>query len=196
MTVKASNVLSGAPDQLVTGAILSAPLTAATPTDAAIYEDAAPTGFTDSGYVSEEGLTMSLSKSFTNIKEWGGSIVKRILEEFDGTLKWQHLEVNEGSLKNTFGDDNVTVTPATATDGTRIKVAVGADSMPRKKWLFRMKDGNAKIRLYVPDGQVTETDDVAFVSNDAIKLGVTLGTAPDSTGKAIYIYTDDGVVAA
>lgn len=196
MTVKASNVLSGAPDQLVTGAILSAPLTAATPTDAAIYEDAAPTGFTDSGYVSEEGLTMSLSKSFTNIKEWGGSIVKRILEEFDGTLKWQHLEVNEDSLKNTFGDDNVTVTPATATDGTRIKVAIGADAMPRKKWLFRMKDGNAKIRLYVPDGQVTETDDIAFVSNDAIKLGVTLGTAPDSTGKAIYIYTDDGVVAA
>ena len=196
MTVKASNVLSGAPDQLVTGAILSAPLTAATPTDSAIYDVAAPTGFTDSGYVSEEGLTMSLSKSFTNIKEWGGSIVKRILEEFDGTLKWQHLEVNEDSLKNTFGDDNVTVTPATATDGTRIKVAIGADPMPRKKWLFRMKDGNAKIRLYVPDGQVTETDDIAFVSNDAIKLGVTLGTAPDSTGKAIYIYTDDGVVAA
>lgn len=196
MTVKASNVLSGAPDQLVTGAILSAPLTAATPTDAAIYDTAAPTGFTDSGYVSEEGLTMSLSKSFTNIKEWGGSIVKRILEEFDGTLKWQHLEVNEDSLKNTFGDDNVTVTPATETDGTRIKVAIGADPMPRKKWLFRMKDGNAKIRLYVPDGQVTETDDVAFVSTDAIKLGVTLGTAPDSTGKAIYIYTDDGVVAA
>lgn len=196
MAVKAGNVFSGGPDQLVTGAILSAPMATATPADTAIYLDAAPSGFTDSGYVSEDGLSLSLSKSFATVKEWGGSIVKRILEEFDGTMKWAHLEVNEQSLKNTFGDANVTVTAATPSAGTRIKVAIGADTMPHKKWLFRMKDGAAKVRVFVPDGQVTETEDIEFVSNDAIKLGVTLGCSPDSTGKSIYIYTDDGVTSA
>ena len=195
MAVKATNVLSGGPDQLVTGAILSAALTAATPSDTDIYGTALPTGFTDSGYISDEGLTLSLSKSFATIKDWSGAIVKRILEEFDGTLKWSHLEVNTAALKATFGDANVVEMVATASTGTRVKVSIGADTPVSKKWLFRMKDGNAKVRIYVPNGTVTEVDDVAFVSNDAIKLGVTLGTSPDSSGKSIYIYTDDGVFA-
>lgn len=191
--VDARNVWTGGPDQLTSGAILSAPLTATIPTDplAGPY-----TGFTSCGYVSEDGLTLSLSKSFENIKDWSGSIVKRVLSEFDGTAKYAHLEVNEQSLKNTFGDANVTVTAATSTKGKQIKVGIGADDMPAKRFIFKMKDGVARVVVVLPSATVTETEDIVFVKNDAIKLGVTLGAAPDSTGKSIYIHTDDGIFSA
>lgn len=195
MGTSAQNVLSGAPDQLTTGAILSAalPPTVAKPTD---MFTATLTGFDDSGYVSEDGVAMSISKSFAAIKDWSGSVVKRILEEFDGTIKYSHLEVSEYALQDTFGESAVTITAPTATKGTRIEVAIGADDMPHKQRVFRMKDGAKRVVIYLPDSQVTELEEITFVKTDAIKLGVTVSCYPDAAGKSIYILTDDGVFSA
>lgn len=194
MPVNAQGIFAGAPQQLTTGAILSAPMSVDLPVDADIYNDTFP-AFDDSGYVSEDGLALSLSKSFETIKEWGGAIVKRILSEFDGTIKYTHLELSEFSLKDTFGDDQVQVTEATTSAGTRYKVSIGAVDLPTKRYIFKMKDGNAKVRLVVPAGTPTELDEIPFVKTDAIKLGVTLGCQPDSAGNVLYLYLDDGVVA-
>ena len=94
------------------------------------------------------------------------------------------------------GSANVTVTAATSTKGKQIKVGIGADDMPAKRFIFKMKDGGARVVVVLPSATVTETEDIVFVKNDAIKLGVTLGAAPDSTGKSIYIYTDDGIFSS
>jgi len=59
-----------------------------------------------------------------------------------------------------------------------------------------MKDGAARVRIVVPDGQVTNVDEIDFVANDAVKLPLTLTTYPDDSGNNIYIYVDDGLVAA
>lgn len=193
MAVNTANIWSGAPDQAVTGAILTADTATAVPAD--LYASTL-TGFTGGGYVTEDGVSMSLSKSFATVKDWSGAIVKRILEEFDGTLKYGHLEVSEFSLMDTFGEDSVTVTAATVSSGKQIEVAIGADDMPHKRRVFRMKDGDARVIIFLPDSQVTEVDDVAFVKSDAIKLNVTIATYPDAAGKSIYIYTDDGVFSA
>lgn len=172
---------------------MSAPLSGGAPTDDDIYADAAISGWGSSGFVSEDGLALSLSKSFEQIKEWGGGIVKRILNEFDGTIKYTHLELSEFSLRDSFGPDALTIEDATSAHGTRWKVKMGAEDLPAKQYLFRMKDGNTKIRLYVPNGIVTELEEISFVKTDAIKLGVTLGCQTDSSGAAVYLYTDDGV---
>lgn len=191
MAVNALNVLVGAPDQATTGAILSAPLGADLPITAV---DALDVEFVDSGYINEDGLTLTPDRSTANIKDWSGAIVRTILEEFNGTLSWGHLEVNEESLKVAFGDDNVTVTAANATHGKQIKVAIGAYEMPRKSWVFRMKDGDSRIMIVVPNGQITETGETTFTKSNAISLPVVLSTYPDSNGNSIYIYTDDGKV--
>ncbi|MDO4717420.1 MAG: hypothetical protein Q4B08_07630 [Propionibacteriaceae bacterium] len=195
MAIDATKVLAGAPDQLVTGAILSAPLSVSVPSDTQMYGDTF-TGFKDSGYVSEEGLTMSLSKSYELIKDWSRAVVKRILNEFDGTIKYTHLELSEFSLKDTFGDDHVSVTPATSSAGTRYKVEIGAHDLPTKRYVFKMKDGPAKVRILVPHGVPTELEDTTFSRGDAIKLGVTLGCQPDAHGNSIYIFLDDGIKTA
>lgn len=190
--VNADQVRVGTPDQLTTGAILSAPTGTTLPTSASAELDE---GFVDSGYVSADGLTLAPDMSTADINEWGGALVRRLLETFDGTLSWSHLETNENSLKNTFGDANVTVTPADSTHGKQIEVAIGASLPEVKSWAFKIKDGAERILIVVPRGQVTTVDEISFVSNDAIMWPVTLSTYPDSEGHCIYIYTDDGQVA-
>lgn len=190
--VNAQNVLVGAPDQLVTGAIQSAPLGTELP-DTPL--DPLDPAFTSSGFVSEEGLTLTPERSTTDIKDWSGTTVRRILEEFNGTLAWEHLEINEESLRNYAGDDNVSVEPATASSGTQITTALGAHELPRKSWVFRMKDGDARILIKVPVGQITEQGEISFTKSGAITLPVTLTTYPDASGNNIYIITDDGVFA-
>lgn len=196
MAVNNKNVLAGRPDQSVTGAILSTTtLVTDTPTD---LHNINPVTFkmVDSGYVSDAGLTLSVKRSTNDIKDWSQSVVKKILSEFSGSIKWSHLEVSEGSAKNFFGENNVTVTPNTPSQGTRLSMKLRADELPHKTWCFRMKDGDAKIIIWVPDGQITEADDITFSASDAIKLPVTLTCYPDVHGNSLYIATDDGVTKA
>ena len=188
MGVEAKNVLVGAPDQKVTGAILSAPAGTTAPDNASAVLDAK---FKDSGYISEDGLTLTPEWSTSDINDWSGALVRRVLEKFNGTLNWTHIETNEESLGAWAGD--ITVTAATTTTGKRIKAALGAKEHPRKEWVFKMKDGNNKILIYVPDGQVTEAGEVTFTKNSAVSWPVTLSTYPDAEGNSIYIFTDDGV---
>lgn len=193
MSVNAQNVLVGAPDQLTTGAILSAVLGTELPVSPLEEPDAA---FSSSGYISENGLTLTPERSTTGIKDWSGATVRQFLEEFNGTLAWEHLETNEESLRNYFGDENVTIELPTAATGTQMTAVLGAFELPRKAWLFRVKDGKKRVLIKVPDGQVTEQGEVAFTKTGAILWPVTLSTFPDKFGNNIYIITDDGVFTA
>lgn len=191
MSVNASNVLSGAPDQLTTGPILSAPRGVALPTS---VTDPIDSQFADSGYISEDGLTLTPERSSESIRDWSGSVVKQILTEFAATLAWAHLETTLASLRNYFGDDNVEVIEATSTEGRRITAKLAAAELPRKSWVFKVKDGAARVLIVVPDGQVTETGEVAFVKSGAITWPVTMSTYPDGDGVHVYVYLDDGQV--
>lgn len=193
MAVNAQKVLVGMPDQATTGAILSAPLGTTLPTSAVDTLDAT---FGDSGFVSSDGLTLGLDISTSDIRDWSGSLVRRLKESFDGTLSWTHLETNEAALKNAFGNSNVTATAANTTHGAQLAVAINGELPAAKSWVFKMKDGTNRIMIVVPNGQVTSLADVNFTSSDAIGWEVTLAAYPDSSGNHIYIYTDDGVTTA
>jgi hypothetical protein len=191
MSVIASNVWTGSPDQLTTGPILSAPRGTALPTAVDAELDPA---FDDSGYISEDGLTLTPERSTEQVRDWSGSVVRELLTEFSAKLAWAHLETNEQSLKNYLGDDNVTVTAADAENGKRITALLKSAEMPRKSWVSKIKDGDSRVLIVVPDGQVSETGEVSFVKSGAITWPVTLATYPDSSGVNVYIYLDDGVV--
>lgn len=191
MSVNASQVLTGAPDQLTTGPILSAPRGTVLPVAIA---DALDPAFEDSGYISEDGLTLTPERSTEVVRDWSGSVVRELLTEFAAKLAWAHLETNETSLKNYLGDDNVSVTEATATEGKRITALLRGTEMPRKSWTFKVKDGDARVLIVVPDGQVSETGEVAFIKSGALTWPVTLATYPDASGVNVYIYLDDGQI--
>lgn len=192
-----NDVRIGAPEQKTTGAIKHAPVGTTLP----VLSDIGASGvtldpaFVGDEYVSEDGLTLSPSMSTTNIKDWSGTVVRKLLEEFDGTLGWTMISTNEDTLKIAFGDDYVTSAAASSAHGAQVRAALGAHLPDTQSWVFLMKDGDARVVIVVPNGQITEVGDVTFVSNNAIGWQVTLSTYPDSDGNSIYIMTDDGVVS-
>ncbi|WP_425836949.1 hypothetical protein [Microbacterium sp. PA5] len=193
MTVSSKNVFVGAPDQATTGAILTGPETDVIPDQ---IDDFVFTGLTDSGYVDEEGVTITPSETTESIKDWSLKVIRKVLSEFEGTIAWSHLELSEGALTNYMGASNVSVEAATSGHGKQIRAAIAGESRPVKAWYFKIKDGTRRALVFVPHGQVTERGEIALLASSAIKLPVTLSTYPDAAGKNIYIYTDDGIVSA
>lgn len=190
MAVSNDHVYVGVPDR-ITGAVMSAPLGTAVPTDAG----AAPgVGFVDSGYITEDGCTLSDSQSWTDIKDWGGDTVRRIKSSSDVTVATSFLEVNENSAKAAFGDDNVTVTPGGPTAGGELAIAINVNEPPRKAWVINMLDGTRKLRLVIPDGQITDRGDMTFTRQGAVTIPVTIAASPDETGNTVYVYANDGLV--
>ena len=198
MGINAKEVFIGLADQsTTTGALCRGDVIAGSSVPADI--DAAITaisGFTSSGYVSEDGATLTTDISTTDLKEWNKNTVRRLLDSFDGTVSLTLIQLDEEGAKQCFGEDNVTVTAATSTKGKRMKIAIGASLPEPQAWALRMKDGDARMLVLIPSGQVTSGVEITFVANDAIKLPVTISANDDGTGHSMYIFTDDGIVAA
>lgn len=193
-----SDVRIGAPDQKTTGAIKYAPIGTTLPSLSSITPEAVTLdqAFVGNEFVSEDGLTLTPSMSTTDIKDWSGSTVRKVLESFDGTLSWTMISTNENALKIAFGEDYITTNAANGTHGKQIQASLGAHLPDAKSWVFLMKDGDARIVVLVPNGQITEVAEVTFASNAAVGWSVTLSTYPDEDGECIYIMTDDGVVSS
>ena len=189
MPVALKSIFAGGPDQLVTGAILSAVTGTALPTDETTALNAA---FKDSGYISDAGLKIGTNQSNTEITDWSGNVVRDILQSYGNQLSWEHLEWNEQSLKNFLGDANVTVTATTGAP-TKITAKFNGDEMPTKEWVFNIKDGIRKLRVVVPNAKVSERGEISFTKGDAVKLPITIKTYPDASGNHIYVYSSDGV---
>lgn len=189
--IDVSKVLVGAPDQAVTGAISDAPVGTELPKDATSQMGGA---FKSSGYVSDDGLELTTDRSTNDIHDWSGANIRKILKSFDSTLAWSEAQMSYESLCHAFGSENVTREPANAQHGERVTLRVNASLPAARSWVFSMKDGDARIRIVVPNGQVTSVDTIAFNSSDAITLPITLSCYPDVSGNSIYIYVDDGKV--
>lgn len=193
MPVSSKNIFVGLPDQLTTGAILSGVETDTIPAgiDAFVW-----TGKSESGYISEEGVTLTPNDSTESIKDWSGTELRRILTEFTGEITWEHLELSQGAMENYFGTGFVSVVAPTASKGTQTKASLGKNALPVRSWYFKVKDGNRRIVIFVPHGQIVGRGEITLLANDAVRLPVTLATYPDAAGQNIYIYTDDGVTTA
>lgn len=187
----ASNVVSGKP--LSTGGVLIAPVGTVLPTTVSAAPNAS---FVSAGYIGEDGVVEGGDRSTEKIKAWGGDTVKIVQTEHSLTYQFTFIEtLNSTVLKTIYGDSNVTTTAATASTGTLQTVKVTSESMAHKEYVFEIKDGLAKIRIVVPDGQVTEVGEITYSDADVIGYQVTIECFPDSSGVKAYKYLDNGVFA-
>lgn len=187
MANTASNVVAGVP--LATGGVLLGALTATAPATAA----GTLTGFTASGYIGEDGVTETNERSTDRIRAWGGDTVKVVQTEHNVSYQFTFLEtLNTDVLKAVYGDGNVTKTAATVSTGTLHEVKVNGATLPHKSFVFELKDGDAKIRIYVPDGQITEVGDITYSDSEVIGYQVTVEAFADEVGNKAYKYLDDG----
>ena len=191
MANSAANIVAGVP--LATGGILIGDLTAAAPTTAT----GTLTGFSAAGYIGEDGVTEANERSTDRIRAWGGDTVKVVQTEHNVTYQFTFLEtLNADVLKAVYGEDNVLTTPATASSGTLHEVQVNAATLPHKSYVFEVKDGDAKIRIYVPDGQITEVGEITYSDSEVIGYEVTVEAYADVLGNKAYKFLDDGKFSA
>ena len=191
MANTAANIVAGVP--LATGGILIGDLTSAAPATASD----ALTGFAAAGYIGEDGVTESNERSTDRIRAWGGDTVKVVQTEHNVTYQFTFLEtLNADVLKAVYGEDNVLTTAATASTGTLHEVQVNAATLPHKSYVFEVKDGDAKIRIYVPDGQITEVGEITYSDSEVIGYQVTVEAFSDELGNKAYKFLDNGVFSA
>lgn len=174
MANTAANVVVGKP--LATGGLLTGPLGTTLPTDTATALNVA---ILPCGYVGSDGVVQTIDADQTQIKAWGGDIVRSIQTSHDLTYKFTLIETNNVSLKAYYGEDNVT-------DGA---VQIKAGDLEHKVWVIEIKDGDSRIRICIPDGQVTDRGDVSFTDEDAVGGEITLECFPDADGVKAYLYT-------
>ena len=163
------------------GGIYRAPADTELPTDATT---ALPAAFVNLGYVSEDGVTNSISSDSTEIKEWGGDTVDTVKTSQSDTFKWKLIEgMNVDVLKTVFGDDNVT-----ETDGA-IKVDVKATDSTAAVYVIDMalKGGRLK-RIVIPSGKITELGDIVYKPDDAVGYDLTIQANLGSDGATHHEY--------
>lgn len=189
MANNVKNVVAGKP--LAAGGVWRGPLGTALPTDETTALDAA---LKAAGYIGEDGLTETQDRSVEKVKAWGGDTVKVVQTEFGLTYQFTFIEsVNGEVLKAVHGTANVTTTAATASAGTKHAVKLTSDQLPHEVYVFEVKDGLARIRIVVPDGQITEVGEVTYADGEVIGYQVTVEAFYDATlGAQAVKYIDDG----
>lgn len=191
----AQNVVAGVP-LAATGGVSMAPLGTALPVDATSALDEA---FKAAGYIGEDGLSEAADRSTEKIKAWGGDTVKVVQTDFSTTYTFTFLEtLNSDVLRAVYGDQNVVTTAADASKGTLHVVKVNADTLPHKVFVFDVKDGQARIRICAPDGQVTEVGEITYSDGTVIGYQVTVEAFrdPDLGANAIKMMDDGKKLAA
>ena len=182
-----SYVSTGKPK--VSGSIFRAPLSAnltlPTSESATLGAD-----FKCLGYISEDGVTNENTPESENIKAWGGDTVLTIQTGKDDTFNFKMIEVlNEDVLKAVYGDTNVTVTAASGDDPKKIAIAANSKEQPECAWVIDMILRGSKIkRIVIPDGKITEIEEIVYKDEEATGYGVTITAMPDSSGNTHYEY--------
>lgn len=174
------NVSAGKPK--ITGAIYRAPLGTTLPTTATETLNEA---FKSMGYVSADGVVNSSKFSTGVIRAWGGDVVLVTQNEFNDTFKFTMIEaLNKDVVSSVRGSANVS---GSLTDG--IAVEVNADLQEEAAWVIDMiLRGRVAERMVIPDGMISDMDDITYKDDSAIGYGVTLTGIPDSNGNTHYEY--------
>lgn len=157
MATSAANVVVGISGAAYTGATSTTAPTSSTSALAA--------GFTDLGYVSQDGIEISSDMNTSAIRAWQNSdLVRESVTESTLTFKFTLLETTAETVKLYFG--------AAAVSG---KVSYNPSSTGgRKSFVFDVVDGSTTVRYYIPTGEVMKVEPIAVKNGEPVSYGITV----------------------
>lgn len=171
MTLNAANVEAGFSGQVLVGLTTAAAPTGTTGT---------LTGFTDLGYLSDDGITESRSRDTNDINAWqGGAKVKTTITGSGATFQFTMIEATLQTLALYYGVAASSITQ-TAAHGT-FDVDPGATGGNQSFIIDEVTNGGAIRRTYIPLGEVSEVDDRTNVNGEVIGYNVTISAYNSST---------------
>lgn len=182
------NVVVGKP--LATGGVLVAPVTTTLPTDETTALNAS---FKPVGYIADDGVTKTENRDSDTIQAWGGDTIAAIQKAYGVEWKFKLAELLSSVAQTAiYGASNVVATPAGASAGAKLTVKGTSATPPHNAWVFEITDGIKKVRIVVPDAQISDVGDVTFKDDDIAANDITLTSFPDANGVYFYIYSNDG----
>jgi hypothetical protein len=167
----------------VAGAIYRAAKTATLPTTA---DGTLSADYKCLGYISEDGVTNSNSRSSDTFKAWGGDTILTNQTEYTDTFNFKLLEVlNADVLGTVYGEANVTGSSL----ATGISVQANSQELSNYIWVIDMiMNGDTLNRIVIPDGKISEVGDTVYSGSDLVAYDVTVSAFPDSSGNTHYEY--------
>lgn len=177
-----SNVTAGKPK--FGGAISIGATSLTLPTDAVT---ALVAGFTNLGYVSEDGMTQEITRESEEIKAWGGDTILTPQTSFAEKFSFKLVEaLNVDVRKAVYGDSNVTGTLAQG-----ITTTVNSTELTAHAWVVDMNYNEALSRIVIPNGKVTEIGEITYVDGEPVGYELTITALPDASGNCSYEYTKE-----
>lgn len=145
------------------------------------------------GYVSSDGVTISIDGSTTPIEVWSGERIGSLRDAFAIEYSMSLYQVLSPHVNAAiFGDGSVTTAAATAEHGNRMKVAISS-RMPKMATLVLDAFFEDKsIRQVAELVQMSDIDDITLVHNEPMAFQPTFSVFRGTNGIHVTQYSDDG----
>lgn len=179
-------------DEIVVGAdgdVYVAPEGSTLPTD---IGEALDSAFVKLGYTSEDGVTLTDSKTVESIPVWQLFYpARRIITERDFSLGFVLRQWSRDQVSLAFGGGTFTTT----TNGVKFSPPSPSD-LDVRAVVIDWADGDNDYRLVVPKMFVTDDVETNLVRSAASDLPITLGIIGPDSGDPWNLYSDDPALVA
>ena len=178
MALNASAVVVG-----VTGEAYGAAVGTAAPTTSVSALNAAFIGF---GYVSEDGVTEAHEDTIEDIIAWqNATVVRSVRTESKATLSMTLIETKGEVLELFHPGSSVAIVSA-----GQWKIDVVAPTANPRAFVLDVIDGTKHLRIYVPNGEVTERGEIVYANGEPVGYEVTITCYPVN-GVIMTKFSDD-----
>lgn len=149
--------------------------------------------FKSLGYVSSDGVTISIDGSTTPIEVWSGERIGTLRDQFSieyGMSLYQVLSPHVNAM--IFGDGSVSTAAATEEHGNRMRVAIGSRMPKVASLVLDAFFEDKSIRQVAEIVQMSDIDDITLVHNEPMAFQPTFSVFRGANGDHVVQYSDDG----
>lgn len=166
----------------VGGAVLMAAVGTTLPTSA----DASASSFSDTGYISDDGISRTRDLNTQTVKAWGGDTVLLLEQGKTEKFKFTLIEpTNVLALKLVNGDSNV----SGSTLASGISVISNDKERGAHAFVIDMIEAeNTLHRICIPNGVVSALGETKYVDGAALGYEVEITAVADNSGNTCYEY--------
>jgi hypothetical protein len=169
------------------GHIRVAAVDTAAPADATSAPGA---GWTDLGYASEDGVTITPSLDTEDINAWQSAVpVRRIVTGSALEIGFTLIQSNTDTLSLYFNADVVAGVAGPPQTFDRFEIPVSPDPLERAL-LIDWIDGGENFRLVVPRAQLTDAGELTLARGEPVGFEMTFTALAPATGPLATVLTE------